>query len=104
MIFLTYWFWGFAAIVLPLYWLVASPRVRLPLLVLTCAVFHTHFAGPAGVLPILGLGVLTYVIGLTRSREPLRARDRRVRGRPRLLQVRPLPLRRDRRGPQPSPG
>jgi alginate O-acetyltransferase complex protein AlgI len=66
-IFLTYWFWGFATIVLPLYWLVASPRGRLPLLVVTCAVFHTHFAGPAGVLPILGLGILTYAVGLTRS-------------------------------------
>jgi alginate O-acetyltransferase complex protein AlgI len=67
-IFLTYWFWGFAALALPLYWLTALPRVRLPLLVLTCAVFHTHFAGPAGVLPILGLGLLTYVLGLSRHR------------------------------------
>jgi alginate O-acetyltransferase complex protein AlgI len=67
-IFLTYWFWGFAVVVLPLYWLVALPRVRLVLLVLTCAVFHTHFAGPAGVLPVLGLGIVTYGIGLTRRR------------------------------------
>ena len=37
MIFLTYWFWTFAAIVLPLYWLVPAPRVRLPLLVLMLA-------------------------------------------------------------------
>jgi alginate O-acetyltransferase complex protein AlgI len=67
-IFLTYWFWVFAAIALPFYWLVPRPGVRLPLLVLTCAVFHTKFAGPAGVLPILVLGTLTYAIGLSRRR------------------------------------
>jgi alginate O-acetyltransferase complex protein AlgI len=68
MLFLTYWFVLFAAVVFPLYWLVRRPGVRLLLLLLACAVFHTHFAGPAGVLPIVALAVLTYFAGLSRSR------------------------------------
>src|SRR5262249_31822222 len=31
-------------------------------------VFHTHFAGPAGVLPIVVLGLMTYLLGLTRRK------------------------------------
>jgi alginate O-acetyltransferase complex protein AlgI len=68
MLFLTYWFVLFAAVVFPLYWFIRYPPVRLALMCVCCAVFHTHFAGPSGVLPILVLGVLTYVIGLTRNR------------------------------------
>src|SRR5882672_8878262 len=68
MIFLTYWFYVFAAIALPVYWLVKNQTARLVLLLITCAVFHTHFAGPAGVIPIIVLAVLTYLIGLSRQR------------------------------------
>jgi alginate O-acetyltransferase complex protein AlgI len=68
MLFLTYWFVIFAAVTFPLYWLVRYPLARLLLLFVFCAVFHTHFAGPAGVLPIVVLGVVTYVVGLTRNR------------------------------------
>jgi alginate O-acetyltransferase complex protein AlgI len=31
---------------------------------IACAVFHTHFAGPAGVIPIVIMGILTYGFGL----------------------------------------
>jgi hypothetical protein len=31
-------------------------------------VFHTHFAGPAGVVPIAALGALTYACALSRNR------------------------------------
>ena len=68
MLFLTYWFVLFIAVVLPFYWLIRHPPTRLALLSLCCVVFHTHFAGPAGVLPIVALGGLTYLIGLTRHR------------------------------------
>lgn len=68
MIFLTYWFVLFAAVVLPLIWLLPWPGVRLALVVAASAVFHTHFAGPAGVLPILVLGLMTYAIGAMRNR------------------------------------
>src|SRR5438874_1732904 len=68
MLFLTYWFVLFAAVVFPAYWLIRYPPARLALMAVCCAVFHTHFAGPAGVVPILVLGVLTYLIGLSRNR------------------------------------
>lgn len=68
MLFLTYWFVLFIAVVFPAYWLIRYPPARLALLSLCCIVFHTHFAGPAGVLPIVVLGGLTYLIGLTRNR------------------------------------
>jgi alginate O-acetyltransferase complex protein AlgI len=68
MLFLTYWFVLFAAVFFPLYWLVRHPGVRLMLLLVGCAVFHTHFAGPAGVLPIVALAILTYFAGLSRNR------------------------------------
>jgi alginate O-acetyltransferase complex protein AlgI len=68
MLFLTYWFVIFAAITFPAYWLVRYRPLRLLLLFLFCAVFHTHFAGPAGVLPIVVLAVTTYLVGLTRNR------------------------------------
>src|SRR5215475_11684384 len=67
-IFLTYWFAIFGAAALALFWVARPPQLRLLLLVLSSAVFHTHFAGPAGVLPILALGTATYLLGLTRSR------------------------------------
>jgi alginate O-acetyltransferase complex protein AlgI len=68
MLFLTYWFVLFAAVVFPAYWLIRYPPIRIALMAICCAVFHTHFAGPAGVMPILVLGVLTYLVGLSRNR------------------------------------
>src|SRR5262245_53261006 len=68
MLFLTYWFALFACVAFPLYWLVPVRSVRLAVLLACCAVFHTHFAGPAGVLPIAVLAALTYAAGLARSR------------------------------------
>lgn len=59
MIFLTYWFVVFADVFFPVYWLVRSPVPRQWVLLAGCVVFHAHFAGPAGVLPIAGLGILT---------------------------------------------
>ena len=67
MLFLTYWFVLFAAVTFPAYWLVRYAPARLALLFLFCAVFHYHFAGPAGVLPIVVLGLTTYAAGLTRN-------------------------------------
>jgi len=63
MLFLEIWFWLFVAIVIPAYWL--CPRaLKLPALLLASAVFQWHFAGPAGVAPVVVLGILTYVAGL----------------------------------------
>src|SRR5688572_25591589 len=67
-LFLSYWFVSFAAIYFPLYWFVPIRRIRTLVLLAGCVIFHTHFAGPAGVLPILVLMLLTYLAGLTRWR------------------------------------
>lgn len=68
MIFTTYWFVLFAAGVLPCYWLLPRPEWRLWFLAAACLVFHAHFAGPAGMVPIIVLMVITYAAGLTRNR------------------------------------
>jgi alginate O-acetyltransferase complex protein AlgI len=68
MLFLTYWFVLFIAVLYPVYWFLPFRRVRLAVLLAGCCVFHTHFAGPAGVLPIIALAALTYLAGLTRNR------------------------------------
>jgi len=67
-IFATYWFFAFALLLLPLYWLARNPKARLAILVTGCAVFHCHFAGSAGVLPILALGCAVYFAGLRESK------------------------------------
>jgi len=68
MIFNTYWFILFAAVVMPVFWLLRKPVLRLPFLAVACLVFHYHFAGPAGMAPIIALGIATYLLALTRNR------------------------------------
>src|SRR5262245_8889113 len=68
MLFLTYWFVLFLIVSMPLYWAVRLHWLRLAILLASCAVFHAHFAGPAGVLPVVVLAVLTYLAGLLRVR------------------------------------
>lgn len=67
MIFTTYWFLAFVALVLPVYWLLPRPALRLWFLATACVVFHAHFAGPAGMAPIIALMIVTYAVGLTRN-------------------------------------
>jgi alginate O-acetyltransferase complex protein AlgI len=68
MIFATYWFFAFAALVLCLFWLVRNPTARLAVLITASALFHYHFAGSAGVLPIVVLGSVVYFVGLRESK------------------------------------
>ena len=68
MIFATYWFFLFAAAFFPVYWLAQRPGLRLALLLAFCALFHAHFAGAAGMKPILVLGIVTYLAALSRRR------------------------------------
>jgi alginate O-acetyltransferase complex protein AlgI len=63
MIFLSYWFWAFASAFFALYWLVTVSIARSCLLLAACIAFQLHFAGPAGVFPVILLGILTYVCG-----------------------------------------
>lgn len=68
MIFTTYWFLIFAVLTTTVYWLLFKPVVRWAFLGAACLVFHAHFAGPAGMAPIIVLMVLTYLAGLTRNK------------------------------------
>ena len=68
MIFNTYWFVLFTVVFFPGYWLLRWPAARGWWLLCGCAAFHTHFAGPAGVVPIAALGALTYACALSRNR------------------------------------
>jgi len=68
MIFTTYWFLAFAVLVVAGYWLLPKAAWRLWFLGLACVVFHAHFAGPAGMAPIIVLMIVTYFAGLTRDR------------------------------------
>jgi alginate O-acetyltransferase complex protein AlgI len=63
MIFLDTWFWIFACGAVPGYWLCPKP-LKLYWLLLSSGVFHFHFAGPAGMAPILVLAMLTYGTGI----------------------------------------
>ena len=66
MIFTTHWFFLFVAVFFPVYWALTLPRLRAVALLAACAVFHVHFAGPAGMLPICVLALVTYACGLSR--------------------------------------
>ena len=68
MIFVTYWYLVFALVTVAGYWLVPRPAARLGFLAVACAVFHYHFAGPAGVKPIIVLMIVTYFAALSRQR------------------------------------
>jgi alginate O-acetyltransferase complex protein AlgI len=65
MIFATYWFFAFAALFLPVFWLLRHSTARMIWLLIACVTFHAHYAGPAGVLPIIVIGIITYLAGLS---------------------------------------
>jgi alginate O-acetyltransferase complex protein AlgI len=66
MIFATYWFVVFAPAVCLGYRLLPGGRLRLAWLLAASLVFHRHFAGAAGMLPIAVVGTITFALGLTR--------------------------------------
>jgi alginate O-acetyltransferase complex protein AlgI len=63
MLFLESWFWIFAAAAIPLYWL-CPRRLKLYWLLVASLVFQYHFAGPAGMAPIVFLATVTYLTAL----------------------------------------
>lgn len=65
--FVSYWFILFAIIFFPIYWLCPNPKFRKIWLLLACITFHYRFAGPAGVIPIIFLGVMTYFAGTSHN-------------------------------------
>jgi len=69
MIFATYWFLAFAILFFPIFWLCPKPALRLGLLLVVSAIFHTHYAGPAGVMPIVVMGS-SFILLVCRKAEP----------------------------------
>jgi alginate O-acetyltransferase complex protein AlgI len=66
MIFFSYQFFVFTALFFLAYWAVPWGLARRLLLLLASVVFQVHFAGPAGVLPIVVLATGTYFVGRSR--------------------------------------
>ncbi|MBV9080548.1 MAG: MBOAT family protein [Elusimicrobia bacterium] len=64
MIFLTPWFWGFFALVLPVHFIVQRRKARLFWILLTSVVFQAYFAGLRGLPPIIALELITYFAAL----------------------------------------
>lgn len=73
MIFNTYWFFLALVPFLIIYWFTPRPLARMIVLLVFCAIFHTHFAGAAGVIPIIVLAVITYFCGRTQNKHAIAA-------------------------------
>lgn len=67
MIFSAYWFLIFFSVVLIVFHATSSPFIRSLVLAVASVVFYWHFAGPAGVLPILAMGIVTYTVALAKN-------------------------------------
>ena len=72
MLFLDTWFWLFAAVVVPIYWL-CPRRWKQYWLLAASLTFQWRYAGPAGVAPVLVLAVVTYAAGIAIARGATRA-------------------------------
>ena len=70
MIFNTAWFLLFFLAFYALLWLVPSPGLRFAFVLAASAVFHYHYAGAAGVRPIIVMAILTFGAGLLLERLP----------------------------------
>ena len=68
MIFTTYWFLTFLAIVVACYWLLPRPSLRLVFLGGSRALCSTRTSrAPAGMAPIIVMMIVTYFAGRTRD-------------------------------------
>lgn len=63
---MTYWFVLFACIFFTIFWFVKIPSFRKIWILIGSMIFHYQFAGPAGVTPIIILGLITYLSGLSK--------------------------------------
>jgi alginate O-acetyltransferase complex protein AlgI len=61
-IFNTPWFLAFFVLVYAALWAVPGPKARFWFVLAASAVFHTHFAGPAGVAPIVVMAVIVFLL------------------------------------------
>jgi alginate O-acetyltransferase complex protein AlgI len=78
MLFNTSWFLIFFLITYVLFLAVPKGQVRFGFILLASAVFHYHFAGPAGVRPIIVIALCTFGFGLWLARLEPGSRARRL--------------------------
>lgn len=78
MIFNTAWFLLFFLSFYALFLLIPQAKVRFFFTLACSAVFHYHFAGPAGILPIIVMGVITYFFGIALDLMPHGSRYRKT--------------------------
>src|SRR5215471_20806911 len=78
MIFNTSWFLVFFPIVYAVFLVIPGARLRFAFLLLASAVFHWHYAGPAGVAPIIVIAICSFALGLALARMAEDSRRRRV--------------------------
>jgi alginate O-acetyltransferase complex protein AlgI len=67
MIFSAYWFLIFLCIFVVAFHASPTPKYKSIILAIASLLFYWHFAGPAGVFPILVLGILTYFLALSKK-------------------------------------
>ena len=77
MIFNTSWFLVFFPVVYVLFLAIPHSGARFGFLLLASAVFHFHYAGPAGVAPIIVIAICTFGLGLAVARAPAGTARRR---------------------------
>ncbi len=70
MIFNTSWFLLFFLLFYFFLWLMPTAKIRFFYALACSAVFHYHFAGPAGVKPIIVMAVITFLLALWIARCP----------------------------------
>ena len=70
MIFNTSWFLLFFLVFYAVLWVIPTPRFRFFYVLACSALFHYHFAGPAGIKPIIAMAVVTFFLALWIARCP----------------------------------
>lgn len=69
MIFLSYWFLIFVVATVIFYWAIPTIRAKQIVLLAACFAFYAHFAGGLiSTIPILALGIITYLCGWSRRK------------------------------------
>ena len=77
MIFNTAWFILFSALLIPLYLFACPARLRPTALLGMSVAFHAHFAGAAGMAPVIVIALLTFALGILIDRRPVGDRTRK---------------------------
>ena len=78
MIFNTVWFLACFVVFFSMFLLIPNAKVRFYFTLVSSAVFHFHFAGPAGIIPVVIMGVITFFFGIALDLLPKGSRYRKT--------------------------